>query len=83
MGKTTEEFKISLNVSLKGSPKGVFPTKIFEIEIFHFKIHKKTLLFTQKLKIDIFESKVMSKNQRKGLICYQETHILLDVPSTD
>ena len=27
MGKTTEDIKISLNVSLKGSPKGVFPTK--------------------------------------------------------
>ena len=26
-GKTIEDIKISLNVSLKGSPKGVFPTK--------------------------------------------------------
>ena len=59
MGKTTEDIKIWLNVSLKGSPKGVFQTKNFEIKIFILKFVK-TLLFTLKLKIDIFTSKVMS-----------------------
>ena len=64
----------------------MFPTKIFDIKIFVLKVTKKTLL--QKLKIEIFASKVMSwlltvKNQRESLICYQETHILLEVPSTD
>ena len=42
MSKTTEDIKISLNVSLKGSPKGVFPTKIFEIKIFILKCAKNT-----------------------------------------
>ena len=40
MGKTTEDIKISLNVSLKGSPKRVFPTKSFEIKIFILKFAK-------------------------------------------
>ena len=40
MGKTTEGIKISLNVSLKGSPKEVFPTKNLN-QNFHFKICKK------------------------------------------
>ena len=57
MGKITEDIKISPNVSLKGSPKGVFPKKSFEIKIFILKFAKnKTLPFTQKLKIDIFVS---------------------------
>ena len=41
MGKTTEAIKISLNVSLKGSPKRVFSTKNFEIKIFILKFAKK------------------------------------------
>ena len=65
MGKTTEDIKISLNVSLIESPKGVFPTKSFEIKILILKFakknnNKKTLHFIQKLKIDIFAPKVMS-----------------------
>ena len=40
MGKTAKDIKISLNVSLKGSHKGVFPTKIFEIQIFILKFAK-------------------------------------------
>ena len=59
MGKTTENIKISLNVSLIGSPKGVIPTKKNWNQNFHFKIRKKTLFFIQKLKIDIFTSKVI------------------------
>ena len=101
MGKTTEDIKISLNFSLKGSPKGVFPTNIFEIKKFILKFAKKkqtkktkkkqtnktktTLLFTQKLKIYIFASKVMSglPTVIEKALCYQETHILLEVASTD
>ena len=49
MGKTTEDIKISLNVSLKGSSKGVFPIKKNEIKIFILKFAKNTI-FTQKLK---------------------------------
>ena len=45
MGKTTEDIKISLNVSLKGSPKGVFPTKKFEIKIFILKFAKNTTFY--------------------------------------
>ena len=45
MGKTTEDIKISLNVSLKGSPKGVFPTKNFEIKIFILKLAKNTTFY--------------------------------------
>ena len=56
----TEDIKISLNVSLKGSPKEVFPIKKYLNQHFHFKICKKTLLVTQKLKIGILASKVMS-----------------------
>ena len=41
MDKTTEDIKISLNVSLKGSPKGVFPTKKSEIKNFLLKFAKK------------------------------------------
>ena len=48
-----------LNVSLKGSTKGMFPTNIFDIKIFILKFAK-TLCFALKLKIDIFASKVMS-----------------------
>ena len=42
MGKTTEDIKMSLIVSLTGSHKGVFPTKIFEIKIFVLKFAKNT-----------------------------------------
>ena len=42
MGKTTENIKTSLNVSLKGSLKGVFPTKKIEIKIFILKFAKYT-----------------------------------------
>ena len=42
MGKTTDIFKILLNVSLKGSPKGVFPTEKFEIKIFILKFARNT-----------------------------------------
>ena len=45
MGKTTEDSKISLNVSLKGSPKGVFPTKKFEIKIFLLKFAQNTTFY--------------------------------------
>ena len=48
-----------LNVSLKGSTKGVFPTKNFDIKIYILKFAK-TLFIALKLKIDIFASKVMS-----------------------
>ena len=47
MGKTTEDIKISLNVSLKGSPKGVFPTKKIEIKIFILKFAKKHYFLSQ------------------------------------
>ena len=40
MGKPTEDIKISLNASLKRSPKGVFPTKKNWNKNFHFKICK-------------------------------------------
>ena len=89
MVKTTEDIKISLNVSLKGRPKRVFATKKKKKkkmnQNFHFKIRKKSLFFTQKLKIDIFASKVMSglpvvtKNHRESLTCYQETYFLLEI----
>ena len=52
MGKTTEDIKILLNISLKGSPKGVFPTKKKkkkkkknEIKIFILKFAKNTTLY--------------------------------------
>ena len=45
MGKPTEDIKISLNVSLKGSPKGVFPTKKNEIKIFILKFAKNTTFY--------------------------------------
>ena len=41
MGKTREDIKISLNVSLTGSPQGVFPTKFFEIKILILEFAKK------------------------------------------
>ena len=81
MGKTTEDIKISLNVSLKGSPKGVFPIKNFEIKFFILNFAKKTLLFTQKLKINIFTLKVMSvlqtakiKTDRKPYLLSRNAH---------
>ena len=45
MGKITEDIKISLNVSLKGSPRGAFPTNIFEIKIFILKFEENTTLY--------------------------------------
>ena len=42
MGKTTEDIKISLLVSLAGSPKKVFPIKNFEIKILIVKFAKNT-----------------------------------------
>ena len=75
--------KKSLNVSLKGSPKGVFPTKKFYIKIFILKFAKNTN-FTKKLTFS--RQKFCSqlwKLHRQSLICYQETHILLEVSSTD
>ena len=45
MGKPTEDIKISLNVSLKGSPKGVFPTKNSEIKILTLKFAKNTTFY--------------------------------------
>ena len=138
MGKTTEDIKIWLNVSLKGSPKGVFQTKKNEIKIFILKFekqqqqqqqkqqqqkttttkkkkkkkkkkkqqktktkkktkqtnnnNKKTTtkkqqqLFTQKLKIWCqmwCQGSKLWKTHKESLIYYQETHILLEVPSTD
>ena len=50
MGKTTEYIKISLNVSLKGSPKGVFPTTKIEIKIFILKFANKNTTFYPKIK---------------------------------
>ena len=50
MGKTLEYIKISLNVSLRGNPKGVFPTKKFEIKIFILKFAKKNTTFYPKIK---------------------------------
>ena len=88
MGKTTEDIKISLTVSLKGSPKGVLPTKFFEIKIFILKFAK-TLHFTQKIenwhfwvKSDVWAPE-REKNHRESRVFYQETHILLAVPTTD
>ena len=60
MGKTTEDIKISLNVSLKGSPKGVFQTKKNEIKIFILKFAKNTTFYPKIKKNYIFVSKVMS-----------------------
>ena len=87
MGKTTEDIKISLNVSLKGSPKGVFPIKNFEIKIFISKFAKDTFYPKIKnlhfcIKSDVWAPKC-EKTHRESLICYQETHILLEIPSTD
>ena len=59
MGKTAEDIKVSLNVSLKGSPKRVFPTNKFEIKTFILKFAKNTT-FYPKIKNYIFASKVMS-----------------------
>ena len=89
MGKTTEDIKISLKVSLKGSPGGVFPTKFFEIKIFILKFAKTTTIFYPKFKNWHFGVKSdvwapnCEKNHRESLICYQGTHILLEVPSAD
>ena len=47
MDKTTEDIKISLNVSLKGTPKGEFPTKKNEIKIFVFKFAKQHYFLPQ------------------------------------
>ena len=84
MGKTTENIKLSLNVSLKGSPKGVFPTKKIKIKIFILKFAKRTLRFTPKLKIDVFASKVMSglpavkKSERKPYMLSRNAHFARD-----
>ena len=51
MGKTTEDIKISLNVSLKASPNGVFPTKKFEIKVFILKFAKNTTFYPKIKKI--------------------------------
>ena len=51
MGKITEDIKISLNVSLKGSPKGVFPIKKIEITIFILKFAKNTTFYPKIKKI--------------------------------
>ena len=47
MGKTSEDIKILLNVSLRGSPKGVFPTKNFEIKKFILRFAKNTTFYPQ------------------------------------
>ena len=57
MGKTTEDIKISLNVSLKGSTKGVFPIKKIEIKIFILKFAKKYYFLPKRIKMYIFASK--------------------------
>ena len=48
MGKTTEDIKMSLNVSLKGSPVGVFQIKKLKSK-FLFKI-RKNIWFYPKIK---------------------------------
>ena len=90
MGKTTEDIKISLNVSLKGSPKGVFLTKNWNKNFLKKKKKKKKkTTFYPKIKKNTFSRQKwclgsqMWKTHRESLISYQETHILLEVPSTD
>ena len=77
MGKTTEDIKISLNVSLKGNPKGVFPTKKFEIKIFILKFAKNTTFYTKikNLYFCVKSDGWAPKTHRESLICYQEMHI--------
>ena len=86
MGKTTEDIKISLNASLKGSPKGVFPTIKFEIIFFILKFAKKKHYFLpKKLKNYIFASKVMSglpnvKNSlRKPYLLSRNAHFAIGI----
>ena len=84
MGKTTEGIKISLNVSLKGSPKEVFPTKK-KIKIFLLKFSKNTIFYPNiknwhfRGKCDGWFSQLW-KNYRESLTCYQETHIFQRYP---
>ena len=61
MGKTKEDIKISLNVSLKGRPKGVFPRQKNEINIFILKFAKNATFYSKIKKKYIFVSKVMSR----------------------
>ena len=74
MGKTTEDIKISLNVSLKGSPKGVFPTKTFEIKIFILKFAINT--FYPKIKNLHFrvKSDVCAPNCEKPYLLSRNAH---------
>ena len=90
MGKNTEDISISLNVSLKGSPKRVFPIKKNWNQNSHFKTRQKHYFLPKNWKLAFLRQKwclgsQLWKNHRESLICYQEIHILLEVhvPSTD
>ena len=88
MGKTTEDIKISLDISLKGSPKGVFSTKKIEIKIFILKFAKNTTFYPKiknlhfRVKSDVWAPKC-EKLIEKALFVIKKTHILLEVTSTD
>ena len=82
MGKTTEDIKISLDVSLTGSPKGVVPTKIFEIKIFILKFAKNTLFYPKiknwhfHVKNDVWAPTV-KKSHRKPYLLSRNAHFAI------
>ena len=88
MGKTTEDIKISLNISLKGSPSGVFLKKNFEIKIFVLKFTKNTTCYPKiknghfRVKKDVWASNC-EHTREKALFVIMKRTFLLEAPSTD
>ena len=89
MGKITEGIKISLNVSLKGSPKGVFPTNKKKIKIFILKFAKNTTFYPKiknwhfRVKSDVWAPNYCENIIEKTLFVIKKRTIMLEVPSTD
>ena len=79
MGKTTEDIKISLNVSLKGSPKGVFQTNKFEIKNFILKFAKNTTFYPKikklhfRVKSDVWATKCEKLIEKASLVIKKRT----------
>ena len=80
MGKTTEDIKISLNVSSKGSPQGVFPAKKIEIKIFVLKFAKNTTFYPKiknwhfRVKSDVWNPNCEKFIEKKTYLLSRNAH---------